>query len=238
MTAYTKSAVVYDAINASRSKDYAREVGRIHELVQQYRRSEGSKLLDVACGTGQHVAYLRQYYCVEGLDISADMLAIARDRFPDVPFYEASMIGFDLERQYDVITCLFSSIGYVQTVENMRRAVAAMAKHLLPGGVAIVEPYFHPDTYKPGNLHATFVSEPDIKIARMAVHAQQGTVSVMDMHFMVATAHGIDQFTELHEMGLFTKDEYAAAFQDAGLTVAYDPQGLIGRGLYIGVKPA
>lgn len=237
MTAYTSSSAVYDAINASRAKDYEREVGHVHELIEQHKRSKGNTLLDVACGTGGHLQYLQAYYSVEGLDLSADMLAIARERFPGVSFYEASMLDFELGRQYDVITCLFSSIGYVVTTENMRKAVQQMVKHLLPGGVLVIEPYFHPETYRPGNLSATFVNEPEMKIARMAVHEECDGVSVMNMHFLVATPGRIEHFTELHRMGLFRHADYAAALQDAGVTVAYDPEGLIGRGLFVGVKP-
>lgn len=237
MTAYTSSSAVYDAINASRAKDYVREVDQVHELIEQHKRSKGNMLLDVACGTGGHLQYLQAYYSVEGLDLSADMLAVARQRFPTIRFYEASMLDFELGRQYDVITCLFSSVGYVVTVENMRKAVGQMVKHLLPGGVLVIEPYFYPETYRPGSVSATFVNEPDLKIARMAVHEQCDGISVMNMQFLVATPKGIDHFSESHKMGLFPFTAYDAALQDAGLTVSYDPKGLIGRGLFAGVKP-
>jgi hypothetical protein len=50
----------------------------------------------------------------------------------------------------------------------------------------------------------------------------------------VATAQGIERFTELHELGLFTEEEYLQAFREAGLNVLHDLTGLDGRGLYIG----
>ena len=52
----------------------------------------------------------------------------------------------------------------------------------------------------------------------------------------MGTPEGVEYFTEFHEMGLFTNDQYRAAFRDAGLTVRHDPDGLMGRGLYIGLK--
>jgi hypothetical protein len=119
----------------------------------------------------------------------------------------------------------------------MRKAVGQMVKHLLPGGVLVIEPYFYPETYRPGNMSATFVDSPEMKIARMAVHEECDGVSVMNMHFLVATPGRIDHFTELHRMGLFQQAEYAAALQDAGVAIFYDPKGLIGRGLFVGVKP-
>ena len=233
---YTDSVTVYDAINQSRGKDYAAESQKIHTLIMQYKQSLGRDLLDVACGTGGHLLYLRNHYQVEGTDLSSDMLAVAHQRCPDIPLHQANMLDFDLQRQYDAIVCLFSSIGYVQTVENLQRAIAAMSSHLVAGGVLIIEPWLAPEQYIPGTLHATYVNQPELKVARMSVSQQKGRLAVMEYHFLVATPQGVEHFTELNEMGLFTTAEYRAAFEAAGLTVHHDAEGLIGRGLCVGVK--
>lgn len=125
-------------------KDYAREAARLHELVQE--RAPGARtLLDVACGTGKHLEQLRAWYEVEGLDLDPELLAIARDRLPDVPLHEADMVDFDLGRRFDAVTCLFSSIGYVLTGKRLRSAAAAIARHVEPGGVLAVEPWITPE---------------------------------------------------------------------------------------------
>jgi hypothetical protein len=59
-----------------------------------------------------------------------------------------------------------------------------------------------------------------------------------DFHYLVGTPAGIEHFTERHEMGLFTDEQHRAAFTAAGLDVAYDAEGLMGRGVYIGIRPA
>jgi hypothetical protein len=51
---------------------------------------------------------------------------------------------------------------------------------------------------------------------------------------MVGTPAGVETFTERHEMGLFTDDQYRHALERAGLTVEYDPVGPCGRGMFVG----
>lgn len=233
---FTKSATLYDAIYAAMGKDYLSEAQRLHELIQQHKQCAGNTLLDVACGTGGHLALLRQWYDLEGLDLDAGMLVIARQRCPDVVFHQADMADFELERQYDAIVCLFSSIGYVKTLERLHQTLQTMTRHLHPGGVVIIEPWLTPGVYQTGGVHAQFVDQPDLKIARMNISEVDGRVSVIDFHYLVATPQGIEHFTECHELGLFFHDEYLGAFVASGLDVVYDAQGLMGRGLYIGTR--
>jgi SAM-dependent methyltransferase len=194
-------------------------------------------LLDVACGTGGHLLHLRTKYAVEGLDLDSGMIAMASQRLPDVPLHQADMVDFDLGRQFDVVQCLFSSIGYVRTLERLRAAVATMARHLVSGGLLIVEPWFAPRDWRPGSPHGVWVDLPHLKVARINVSAPADhNLSVLDFHYLVATSRGVHYFGERHELGLFTEEQYRSAFEHAALKVVHDPDGPTGRGIYIGVS--
>jgi SAM-dependent methyltransferase len=234
---YKKQATYYDAIYESQGKDYQKEARRIHEIIEQYKRSGSNNLLDVACGTGGHFPYLVKWYAVEGIDLDEDMLKVARERFPEGAFHQGDMADFQLGKEYDVITCLFSAIGYARTPEGMNKAIKNMSQHLAEGGMLIIEPWFTPEEWRVGDPRATFVDRPDLKIARVNISKRQGNIAIVNFHFLVGTKSGVEYFTELHELGLFTEGEYLAAIEGAGLDTARDAEGLTGRGLYIGVKP-
>jgi ubiquinone/menaquinone biosynthesis C-methylase UbiE len=231
---FTKTTRFYDKIYAF--KDYPAEVEQLTAIIHERLRSGGNRLLDVACGTGQHVEYLKAHFEVEGLDINEELLDIAHQRNPNVPFHQGDMVDFDLGHQFDAVTCLFSSIGYVKTLDNVKRAIACMARHLENDGVLVIEPWFTPDKWHTPSVHARFIDEPDLKIARVNTSFQEGRLSYFDLHYLVGTPEGTEHFVERHELGLFETEEMQAALEDAGLETTYDAEGLTGRGLFVGLK--
>jgi len=233
---FSKSAKFYNALYGSMGKDYIAEAQKVHNLIQQHKQSSGDKLLDVACGTGLHASALREFYQVEGLDLDKEMLAVAGQSYPDIPFHQADMTEFDLEKQFDIVTCLFSSIGYVKKKARLEAATQAMADHLLPGGVLAVEPWFTPDQWEVGRVGALFLDQPDLKVCRMSLGEVTDSLSILIFHYMVGTPQSVEYFTERHELGLFTQEEYLEAFRKARLETILDPEGIDGRGLYIGLK--
>jgi ubiquinone/menaquinone biosynthesis C-methylase UbiE len=232
---FDRSQRLYDLVYSF--KDYAGEARRLVELIEE-RRPGARSLLDVACGTGKHLTELGDRFPdAEGLDLDEGLLAIARERLPGVTLHHGDMTSFELGRRFDAITCLFSAIGYARTEAKLRAAIGAMARHLEPGGVLLVEPWFEPQAWIPGHLHLLTVDEPDVKLARATVSGLEGTLSTMDFHYLVVTNDGVEHFSEHHEAALFTRAEMTGAFEAAGLAVEYDEEGLIGRGLYLATRP-
>ncbi len=231
---FEQSAAYFDAFYSF--LDYRAAGERLRSLIRERRPTAGS-LLDVACGTGRHLEHLRREFDVEGLDISPALIDTARARCPDVPLHVADMTDFDLGRRFDVVTCLFCSIGYAVTLEKAKRAVACMANHLRPGGLLIVEPWVTPQTCWSNRVNSEVFDSPAMKIVRMHTHEIAGTTSVFDIHYLVGTPKEVTHFVEREVMGLFTVDEYAAAFRGAGLEVEHlDDELFPGHryGLFVG----
>ena len=234
---YSKSAYIYDE-NFKKYFDYLAACRKIHSFVQQHNAT-AKTLLDVACGTGKHLESLQEYYEVEGLDISPEMLKIARNRCPDIPFHESNMMDFDLGKKYDVITCLYSSIALLKTLDNVKKAIACMVNHLNDGGLLLIEPWWDSDQLWEGRLMFNCADDPELKICCMYIIKREGTISIFDMHYMVGTNQGIETFVEREELGLFTREEYTESLEEAGLQVSYYDTDLFPKhkyGLYIGSK--
>jgi len=76
-----------------------------------------------------------------------------------------------------------------------------------------MEPWFTPEQWKPGRVSAIFVDQPELKISRMNISEVEDNLSFFIFHYTVGTPQGIEYFTERHELGLFTHEEYLEAFQ-------------------------
>lgn len=234
---FSRSAKYYDDIYNTMGKDYGEEADKIHAFIQKHKLTPGNTLLDVACGTGTHAGLLSKYYQVEGTDLNKDMLKVARKKHPGIRFSHSDMRTLDLGRRFDVVTCLFSAIGYMKTKVDLRKAVKSMGRHLLPGGVLLVEPWYTPEQWQGGRVSTIFVDKPDIKIVRMSRGGRRGKVSLLEFHYLIGTSERVEHIVEQDEFGLFTHEEYMDAFTRVGLRVTHDPEGLFHRGLYIAARP-
>lgn len=230
---FSKTAHYYDAIYSF--KDYAAEAAGIRALIRREHRSARS-LLDVGCGTGEHARQLAAAadFAVDGIDLEPEFVERARTKNPAGTFTVADMRQFRLGRKYDVILCLFSSIGYLLTEAEVVQALTCFRTHLADGGVIVVEPWFTPEAWQTGRpALAPPVDLPELKICRMNVSDRRGGVSLLRFHYLIATPEGVEHVEEDHELALYTTDQMLGCFRSAGLVAAHDPAGLSGRGLYV-----
>lgn len=230
---FSESAEFYDLIYRQ-FKDYRSEAARVVELIRQRNPTAGT-LLDVACGTGEHAHFLIEAgYSVDGVDIEPRFVELARRKNPDGRFSCQDMAELDLGRVYDAVLCLFSSIGYVRTEDRLQRALRRFADHTVDGGIVIVEPWFQPHDMQDRYFAMNTAETDEVKVCRMARTTLADGISRIEFEYLVGRSEGLERRSEVHELGLFTRQQMEAAFRAAALDVEYDPEGLFGRGLYIG----
>jgi SAM-dependent methyltransferase len=230
---FSESAELYDIIYAS-FKDYEAESAKIAALLEGSRPGCRT-VLDVGCGTGEHARLLAQRHglSVDGIDLEPAFVDIARRKHPAGHFAVADMRDFRLDRRYDAVICLFSSIGYVRTLDGVRQVLACFREHLAPAGVIVVEPWFAPGVLQDGYASSNVADHAGVHVERRGRTEIAGRVSRLQFDYDITDAHGTRHASEVHELGLFTPDEMRAAFEATGLAVEHDPVGLIGRGLYV-----
>ncbi|MFX1464960.1 MAG: class I SAM-dependent DNA methyltransferase [Promethearchaeota archaeon] len=96
------------------------------------------KILDLACGTGRLTKnFLDKGYDIEGLDISASMLEIAKKR--GLKVYQSNMVDFNIGQKYDLIISTYDSLNYILQESNLKKCFNSINKHLNQEGFFIFD---------------------------------------------------------------------------------------------------
>lgn len=233
---YRDLAKYYDLIYSW--KDYKKEANQIKKLISKYKKSDGKELLEVGCGTGNHLRYLKSSFFCTGVDINQGVLNIAKRKIKRVIFKKEDMLTLNLNKKFDVVISLFSSIGYVKTYANLRRTIKNFGSHLKKGGIVIIEPWFNKSNFKPGVPGMTTYDSKYVKIARVNNSNVKNNISVLDMHYLIGEkGKPIRYFSDRHELGLFDIGKTLEFIKQAGFKPKFLKNGLMkDRGLFIGIK--
>ncbi len=229
---FTESADLYDMLYST-LKDYegeAQALGRVLRRANPACRT----ILDVGCGTGEHARLLAaDGFAVDGLDLDPAFVRIASAKHPEGRFFEADMADFDLEPRYDAVTCLFSSIAYLKTLDRVRSALRCFREHLAPGGVVVVEPWLPPGKLDLGRVVRNTVEGEGVQVTRVSRVEVDGPLCRLRFDYEITDGTSTRRASEVHELGLFTPAEMLDAFRSAGLDAEHDPIGLTDRGLFV-----
>jgi len=233
---YREYAKYYDLLYSD--KNYKKESEKIIYIINKFKKSSGKELLDVACGTGGHLKYLYNRFKCTGLDINQDMLNIAKKKIPNIKYIHGNMINFKLDKEFDVITCLFSSIGYVKTYKNLQKTIKNFIRHLKVGGVVIINPWFDKTNFKEGQPAFAIYESKNLKIVRADTPFIKDGISILDFHYLIAERNRpIKYVCGRHELGLFDIKKTLEIMNSAGLKPYHiKNKSMKGRGLLVGVK--
>ena len=224
------------------SQDYDRFVNwenrLAYELPFLLKQLEGAtpqpgmplRVLDAACGTGQHViALAKKGFDVIGADLSSEMIAVARAnasadgldlRFEPVGFGSlAETFGFG---SFNAILCLGNSLPHLLTPTDLAHALQDFSDCLLPRGILIIQNrnfdavlasrsrWMEPETHAEGDREWVFQRFYDfetdnlIRFNIVTLTRQTGK----DWHASLTATHLRPQ----------THHELTAALAEAGLT--------------------
>lgn len=124
----------FDRLAPQWDADMVRHEDIIAKILDGAGVRPGVRVLDVACGTGVLIPdYLaRGAASVTGVDISSEMVRIAREKFPqdNVRILCADVETVELGEQFDCVM-VYNAFPHFPEPERLIRALCA---HLVPGG--------------------------------------------------------------------------------------------------------
>jgi SAM-dependent methyltransferase len=128
------------AAAAAAGQDVHGEAHFVHALLEGPGR-----VLDAGCGTGRVAVRLAELgHDVVGVDLDERMLERARADAPDLTWVQGDLADFDLGSHFDLVVAAGNVIPLVAPGTEAA-VVAALARHLRPGGLLVAGFGLHPD---------------------------------------------------------------------------------------------
>ncbi len=192
-----------------RDKDYAAEVAYIASLIERERPSSKS-VLDLGCGTGRHDFLLADRgYEVVGIDISADMLAVAeaerglrQARGQRAPrFAPGDVRSVRLGERFDVVVSLFHVMSYQASNADLLAALSTLREHVQPGGLVLFDAWYGPTvlTDRPV-VRVKRLKGEGYDVTRLAEPVLHPNQNLVDVNYQIMIAeHGSGRTQVLHE---------------------------------------
>jgi SAM-dependent methyltransferase len=134
MPSYDVFAPFYDAAMG----DMRDKVTFLKKLLRQYA-PEARTLLDLACGTGIITKELASAYEVTGLDLSPEMIKVAKKKLPKAQFKVGDMAHFKLNKRSDVVLCTFDSVNHLLEWSEWSSMFQNVHDHLNKGGLFVFD---------------------------------------------------------------------------------------------------
>lgn len=111
----------------------------IKSKVKKYK-PKAESILELACGTGNVLIPLANDYNAFGLDLSKQMLNVAKKKKSKVKkFIHADMTNFKIDKKFDVVFCVFDSINHLLKFSDWKKMFRKVKEHLKYDGLFLFD---------------------------------------------------------------------------------------------------
>lgn len=108
------------------------------ELLIKWIREQNMQvktMLDLGCGTGVLCSIMQEHGIeTHGMDLSHGMIAMAREKYPQIPFDQGNMITWKPEKSYDLVTSTCDAINHILDPGDVEKVMKNVASYVNPGG--------------------------------------------------------------------------------------------------------
>lgn len=189
--------------------------------IKTHSKIEAKTLLHLGCGGGCNDYTFKKHFKVIGVDISKDMLKLARKLNPEVTYHNGDMRTIRLRERFDAVT-IPDAINYMNTIEDLRSVFMTAYEHLKPGGVFLVIVEAVLGKFKQNNTECSFYSQGNVDIAFIEnSYDPDPTDTSYEATFIYLTRRSgkLEIHTDRHLCGIFKLETWFDLLQEVGFEV-------------------
>ncbi len=170
--------------------------------------------LDLACGTGVLCEMLHaQGIEASGMDFSEGMIAIAKERNPEISYEVADMITYRPAKQFDLVTCTGDALNHIMDLEDVGRIFTNVYAYLAEGGYFIFDILNEKEVPMAEPIDLDF--SEDVKAQFMVTHDPDGKIDLRTTVY----ENGVKQFEEHIKEIVHDEQEVCRLLKEQGFRV-------------------
>jgi len=201
--------------------NYIEETELFSKLIKEHSKIEVKTLLHLGCGGGHNDYTFKKHFKVTSVDISEDMLTLAKKLNPEVNYQYGDMRTIQLGEKYDGVAIL-DSINYIKTVEDLQRTFITAYEHLKPGGVFLTFVEQIAGQFKQNNTTCSTHSKGDVEITFIENDYDPDptdTSHEATFIYLIRVGGKLEVHTDRHLCGIFKLKTWLKLLKEVGFKV-------------------
>ena len=176
-------------------------------------------MLHLGCGAGIHDYTLKKHFKITGVDISNGMLKVAQNLNPNVNYLYGDMRTIRVPELYDTVI-IPDSIGYMVTIEDLKKTIHNAYNHLKQGGVFLIVAQVR-EEFKENNFVYTGAKD-NINITVFENnHITDSSKKKYEavITYLIRRGGKLEIYNDCHIIGLFPLKTWLTLLEDIGFEV-------------------
>ena len=202
-------------------EDYIEETELFSKLIKKHSRIEVKTLLHLGCGGGHNDYTFKKHFKVISVDISEDMLSLAKKLNSEVNYKYGDMRTIQLEEKYGGVAIL-DSINYIKTVEDLQRTFITTYEHLKPGGVFLTFVEQIAGQFKQNNTTYSTYSQGDVEITFIENYYDPDPTDTSyeaTFIYLIRVGGKLEIHNDRHLCGIFKLETWLKLLKEIGFKV-------------------
>ncbi|MBN1622230.1 MAG: methyltransferase domain-containing protein [Endomicrobiales bacterium] len=201
--------------------EYIEETNLFAKIINKHAKIKVKTLLHLGCGGGHNDYTFKKHFKVTGIDISQNMLKLAKKLNPKSEYIKGDMRNISLNRQFDAIVT-GDSIAYARTRKDLKKVFKTAFEHLKPGGVFLTIPEFTKENFEQNKTECITHPKKNIEITYIETLLDPNRAdSTFEANyiFLIKKNGKLKMYTDNHIGGLFSTKTWESSLRNTGFRI-------------------
>ena len=207
--------------------EYAEEAMLYVDMIRDAARGQVREVLELGSGGGNNASHMKQVFSMTLVEPSDGMRKLSERLNPGCEHLPGDMRHVRLGRRFDAVF-VHDAVMYMTIEDDLQAALATVATHLVPGGVALVAPDATAETFSETTEHGGGEDAAGRRaryLSWMLPPEPGGTLFETHYAFLLQEVDGkVRPAYDVHREGLFPRSTWLRLFDGVGLSASLVPR--------------